>query len=666
MKKLIFLFLFSIYSFSTFAQLTTASGTIVDTDGTTWFNAKVTATFVPNPAYPQQSQYNINGVSITSNTYAQYLNQTVTSNASGVFSMTLLDNTQVAPSGSSWKLVIQSWTSAPSSSSFPNIVVSGTSQNLSSFITTNITAPRFSAVSGFYGASYGYGTNEVSTTPLPGGSFFNVSTGAINLWTCIASSCGWSTINTTFGNYCALVGCVYTGAIVGPSATFTNLVSGQFNGSVNAALASGSDIGAQINSAIATVGCGEVYVPAGTYTQTTTIMKPRCVNLHGASADSTILNYTPTTGVAVIAGDTLGIYNYPVGQLADLTLYGPFAGTNIGVSTGGGTGCTGCYGDHQNFNRVRITGFTTGVQFGNNSFMIAFLESVITNNGVGISNPTGLTNSGESIDFMRVSVQNNVTGLSLLGFGDFHFHSSTCDYNTSMCGTVCQADFFGEHIEQLSGTLINIDNTCQAGPKVTFYGGGFYHTGTYSGTDPQMITVSNSVNPVLKLDGLQLTEAHTLGELVNWTSTATNGKLDIENPSYYNGSIVQLVNTCTFIGCKIQDNQGNYVYHANSSSVTNAGDAVYNTVTAAGGAGLSYVSGVGEIHGSGTLRLDNVTGGTTPCYLGAGDLNCIGNTFFASELATNQTPTSSTTASDHSVPIILNGTTYYMRLSTTP
>lgn len=38
----------------------------------------------------------------------------------------------------------------------------------------------------------------------------------------------------------------------------------------------------------------------------------------------------------------------------------------------------------------------------------------------------------------------------------------------------------------------------------------------------------------------------------------------------------------------------------------------------------------------------------------------------AASLATDQTPSPSNTLSDHSVPIVLNGVTYYMRLSSTP
>ena len=48
------------------------------------------------------------------------------------------------------------------------------------------------------------------------------------------------------------------------------------NGVLNATLFPGSDIGAQVNAAIAALGSsgGEIYIPAGTYTQTSTIYLP--------------------------------------------------------------------------------------------------------------------------------------------------------------------------------------------------------------------------------------------------------------------------------------------------------------------------------------------------------------------------------------------------------
>jgi hypothetical protein len=64
---------------------------------------------------------------------------------------------------------------------------------------------------------------------------------------------------------------------------------------------------------------------------------------------------------------------------------------------------------------------------------------------------------------------------------------------------------------------------------------------------------------------------------------------------------------------------------------------------------------------------------TKHCVLddGAGNFSCTGDAVVkgaltAASIATNQTAAASTTVSDHSIPIVVGGVTYYMRLSTTP
>lgn len=197
------------------AQTTALTGTLVDSDGTTWFNATVNLSWQPNPSYPNAA-YNINGTLLTSTTYAQYLNQSVKTNSSGVFSVTTLDTSKISPTGSYYAITVQSYTSAPSSV-LPPVQISGNTLDLSAFINLNLTAPRFAAVAGQYGGAYGYGTNEVSVTPIPGGSFFNVSTATIYVWSCQASGCAWS--QQEIGNFCSVGGCAYTGEITLPDIT---------------------------------------------------------------------------------------------------------------------------------------------------------------------------------------------------------------------------------------------------------------------------------------------------------------------------------------------------------------------------------------------------------------------------------------------------------------
>lgn len=223
------------------------------------------------------------------------------------------------------------------------------------------------------------------------------------------------------------------------------------NGSERPAWCRGSDIGAWTNAAIAIVGCGEVYIPAGTYTQTTSIIKPRCVKLSGASGYATTLNYTATTGCEVVIADGSGTSIYAPGALEDLNLVGPGTSTStcgvyFGGSDGGPTSPATSfdpgtnYGDHANVNRVRVTQFNVGVQFGFNTWRDTLFESVITSNGTGVSMPASVTggnpgsNSGENITLLDSSVINNVGVGLFVGSGllaNFNLVNTSFDFNGS-------------------------------------------------------------------------------------------------------------------------------------------------------------------------------------------------------------------------------------------
>lgn len=246
----------------------------------------------------------------------------------------------------------------------------------------------------------------------------------------------------------------------------------------------GSDIGAWTNAAIAALlnHCGEIYIPAGTYTQTTTIGPvPRCVHLRGASAYGTVLNYTPTTGWAMILADSTASGAFgPAGSVEDLTLQGPgpsstTGGIYIGGSDGGSTSPSTSidpgtnYGDHMGIDRVRvgaIKGFGVGVQWGENAWRNNINRCVISFNGTGLFFPTALPNSGENISLTNDSINNN-TGIGLkIASGtvdtDFHVTDSSFDYNrswaiqngTSLSGAPA-VYLIGGHVEQTSNWVQN-------------------------------------------------------------------------------------------------------------------------------------------------------------------------------------------------------------------
>src|SRR6185312_11721506 len=101
------------------AQFTNVTATITDSDGQTWNNGRWTVTiYNPNP----QSPPSINGTPLTAN----QLNQTGTLSSSGVMTVTLANNSIVAPTGTYWVFTI-----CPNASSACSIVNSsaiGTSQ----------------------------------------------------------------------------------------------------------------------------------------------------------------------------------------------------------------------------------------------------------------------------------------------------------------------------------------------------------------------------------------------------------------------------------------------------------------------------------------------------------------------------------------------------------
>jgi hypothetical protein len=386
------------------------------------------------------------------------------------------------------------------------------------------------------------------------------------------------------------------------------------NSVVNAAMYPGADMGEQINRAIVAVGCGEVLVPKGAYTVKTTIRKPRCVNLRGQAAYGTILNWPSTSGTAMVIADDGEDGKYPEGEVSDLTIQGSGKGssTGTGIYIGGDPKSDPHgWGDHQNLNRVRIFGWGTGISWGNNVWSMTILESLISDNKTGLYYPAGLVNSGESINVISTSTQNNHVALDLPGFADFYFSHCRCDYNDT-CGTVGSAIFIGEHFEQNSGRILAIEGTFQANVSII---GGFALIQAPAGTDADMFYVNNPSNPQFLMQGVWMNANHPVTSAIAWNGGGKNAVLTVQSLPYWqgHGNIKNLLNRkCDFLGCTIDDStSGEFAYNSRGSSVDADGNALFKS------------------------------------------------------LALRQSPSSSNTKSDSSLPITLNGKTYYIRLSST-
>jgi hypothetical protein len=334
----------------------------------------------------------------------------------------------------------------------------------------------------------------------------------------------------------------------------------------------GSDVGGWVNSAIAALGSqgGRVRIGSGLYNYSTTIVKPRNVHIECDSADGTQLQYAGST-IGLVISDNGSPTSYPVDGLDKCYLAGPSAaGTTIGIYMGGDPASVispaANYGDHQRLTQVRVSGFGTGVTFGNNAFLDVISLSGLFGNGKNYVIPSGLTNSGENMSIVASTIANaTVRGLQNdLGTAEIYLTDSSVDANAAPEATCSagQIHSITSHWEAQTGEFLAISGTCKG-----FIAGGQFLLDATTGTDTDFISVSGSSSPSLIVEGPIFASGtgHTVTQAINWTATGTNKVLFIGSlPNYNaNAAIPALVPAAvcttanTFQGLYINDGQGN-------------------------------------------------------------------------------------------------------------
>ena len=169
-----------------FAQTTTVTATVTDSDSTLWANGTVSVQFVPNPLRPSLNVYRINGAPLSS---AVIMQGPISLGSGGNFSVTVYNNTQVTPSGSQWQFTV--CPNAISKCGSVTTAVSGSGQSITTLVDAAIPAPRFPAVAG----SYGYADVETILTTPVGGTYWNVTSACQKYyngssWGCVSSGGG--------------------------------------------------------------------------------------------------------------------------------------------------------------------------------------------------------------------------------------------------------------------------------------------------------------------------------------------------------------------------------------------------------------------------------------------------------------------------------------------
>lgn len=382
---------------------------------------------------------------------------------------------------------------------------------------------------------------------------------------------------------------------------------------------SGSDIGAWVNAAIAALGgqsaTGVVEIPAGTYSQTTTIVKPRAIILRGQGT-GTLLNYTGS-GIQIQVVDDTGpdsFFAY-LGGIQNIHLHGPSntSGTSLyfGCNLGSSSACTNYYGDNQFIRDVVINDFGTGIKFGSNAFLLHFqnfgLDSQITT-GIATDSSNNV-NSGENIEF--VGGQMSATEIAVKTW-PLHFVGTSFDVaptaatptfsNTSLQCVNC-------HFEALGGTGPIFSTN--SGSALTYVNGEIFYDQT-TVTVPYAIYSTGSFNSIA-VSGTDLSSGATATSFINANSGASQNISihGLQGSGFGGGTVLQSGFNLNQTGVNVEVN-GNW----GTSSSANYQQYVLGSTVA-----LSLQGGATELaSSSGTLGLTPNAGGYT-AYLTSSSLS---------------------------------------------
>jgi len=191
MKKLFiiyssFLGLFFFYTASVQAQhYTTVTATLTDSSSQVWTNALVIATFRPAPNVPGQSLND--GFAITDTP------QTVITNGSGAFTLTLDDTNHVTPTGATWSFAIYPNATVAAASSI-TLGITGTSLNLTTTLSNTLIVPIVNTAPSVYRA---YNNSEANGGE--GAIYWNTTLNILEGCEYNGTNCTWLPIGSGSG-----------------------------------------------------------------------------------------------------------------------------------------------------------------------------------------------------------------------------------------------------------------------------------------------------------------------------------------------------------------------------------------------------------------------------------------------------------------------------------
>jgi hypothetical protein len=316
----------------------------------------------------------------------------------------------------------------------------------------------------------------------------------------------------------------------------------------NAVRFSGAELGVQVNEAVAALKgkCGSVVVPAGDYTLSTKIAKPRCVML---DFQNSIVTSTIASGPSIITGSFLDESSgqYAWGGIRNLKLVGPgYPKTrdSIGIWFGGDpTGHVAPPGNNDfgtSYANINVRGFNYGMAKGI-AYQITLISNTLDGKQYGWYEPGQF--GGENINMYGTQFVNNGTyGVYAPNQPANEFNCSFCsfDYNGSaniyvMNGSVT---LIGGHMERCQGYDIDGPETTSAAMILNIVGVTFVNIagaigqpggcGAFTGTDQAYIHVTGRNSNVTIGGGVELIRNHTMSSFIHWDATGLSSALTVQ------------------------------------------------------------------------------------------------------------------------------------------
>jgi hypothetical protein len=614
-----------------YSQTATVTGTIQDPTPQVFAGGTVTINFVPNPSF--NGPYKINGGPLQLNG-ANYVGPvTLVMDGTGTFSTTMSRNDVIAPAGSLWQFIV--CPNASSTCTTANIPIAAANVNIS--VTMNAFVPAISVPASIT-FPHAYSNSEIQLTPVPGQSYWNVTSNTLNIWngaTWLQALLSGSTPtfsslivtgntttasltvtgNETVGGTLGVTGITTLGSVLGKSYNSVQECD-QFAGAtadvkVAAALAAlpssggtadcrGFGLSTQQWAATVTVNAHQtlLFDPATNFQASAAginffIFEPSAV-IRGFTFDcSTQASYS---GI-VFQNDTTKFYRDPDGtEISDI---------NIQKVIGGPATCGNAAGRGLKLNSTGSSLGVAGVTF-RHWRQWGLLDGVLITSSAGTG--TGFVNGNHFIDWF---VTNATTGAHITGGGAQIIGNVFTPFS-------CEADASGVNCVLFDGTCAGSDNHTAN----QFYGDMWDYT-----TSAVFTTTCDAHNLLVgRMDGA-ISDPSLLNDWINMISgsqTMTFHSVPIvsNNGITNNGGITGTGTIATTNAANPAINAVNGSIHAGGVLRTDSGFQIFNNTVisasaptiAAGGCG-GTVATLSAPSGTGAFTIFTGTAPTTACTI---------------------------------------------------